>query len=229
MNKLQIRDMSLVGTVITHMHSNESIWKNNPLLSEEVTSLEEVYATVQTEGYHQIQRDAVGFTKVKNAQLALVSDLTYQLVQKVRPFARKTNNMVLLHAVDHSRSELRASKGKGIGKCQLVLDSALEYIKELAPYKVTKKSLDELQEAIDKYKPMEAQRNHVEDFRKTATININSLLSKAKEHLKNLDDLIPSLISEQDFVTTYFECKKVDKIASRKSKSDTEPPAMETK
>ncbi len=105
-----------------------------------------------------------------------------------------------------------------------MLDKAKEHLSDLGIYNVTQAQLDELQAAIDKYKPLVAQRNTVGDSRATATTNITTLMGQARIHLLNLDDLIPSQLSESDFISTYQQCKKITNSRTRKTKPP-EPPA----
>ena len=227
MNKQQSRQVTMMSTVIAHLESKPTVWQASPLIAEEFTSLKSVVNTILSEEYNQVQRNPKGLTKVKNGQLDFMCNLTVQLIAKIRPYARRTKNMVLLQAIDYSYTGLRRPKGaSSVSRCQLVLDKAKEHLSDLGIYNVSQAQLDELQAAIDKYKPLVAHRNTVGDARATATTNISTLMGQAKIHLLNLDDLIPSQLSESDFISTYKQCKKITNSRTRKTKPPEVPAAV---
>lgn len=211
----------MYNTVLANLDRNAAIWEENSLILAEVELFRNVAQTISNEGFKQTEKNPKGFTQDKDAQLELMCELTYELVIKIRPYARKIKNNVLLQAVDHSISDLKKGSAEAIiNRCQLIHDKGQEFLAALSAYQVTAEGLAEVKASIEKFKPMIAHRNSIGDERAAATQNLPLLFSQAREHLQSLDDLIESQVGNKDFVNSYFQSRRITSPGSSKKGSD---------
>lgn len=217
----------MYNTVIAQMDRTPAMWQENTLITYEISAFKNLVQTIANEGFKQTEKNPKGFTQDKDAQLEIMCGLTYQMLIKIRPYARKTKNNVLLQAVDHSMSDLKSGTTEAtINRCQLVHDKGIEFLAALSPYQVTTEGLTELKAAIEKFKPMIAQRNNIGDERAAATQNLPNLFAQAREHLQSLDDLVESMIADQDFINTYFQARRITNPGSKKGSDVNEGGAL---
>jgi hypothetical protein len=145
------------------------------------------------------------------------------LVLKLRGYAKVNKDNVLLVAVNYSESDLRTGPEQDlVTRCRLILARGREYQPKLTDYQVTKSTLSALQTAIDTFAPLSSQRDAVSKERTTATANIAALLDELRQRLDTLDDLIPGLVNNADFVATYKQSRLVSSGSPRKVKTEDE-------
>lgn len=196
--------------VLAHLDSKPAGWNTLPALAELVEQFRAFTNAMIQLGLTQSERNTMGYTLDKDAQLEDMCELTYQLLLKIRPYARKTKNNVLLQAVDYAPTSLRTgAESEIITRCQLIHNQATTHLAGLAAYMVTEAELNAVQAAIDTFKPLSGARDAISGERTTATANIPVMMNQAKETLASIDDLVEALVKDSPFVETYQQVRQV--------------------
>ncbi|QHT67260.1 hypothetical protein GXP67_11730 [Rhodocytophaga rosea] len=221
MNQKQLNVLTMCKAVLAHLDSKPAVWNGFSPLVSVVHNFRTSVLALHQQNMTQAERSTVGYTKDRNDQLNAMCDLAFNLLLKIRSYARITNNQVLLHAIDYSESHLRRGREtEVINRCQLIHDRGKEHLVALSDFVVTPDMLTQLQRAIDTFSPLSAKRDIILGERTTATANIPLLIENIRKELRTLDDLIAGLIADKDFVTTYGQVRQiVDRGAEAKQKS----------
>jgi hypothetical protein len=221
MNQKQINFVNMTQAVLTHTESKPEVWNTIPPVATAVQELRTHVQAILQEGYTQAERQTTGHTGQKNAQFESLCDAAYSLMLKIRAYAKRQQNQVLLQAVGYSKSELcRKPEADVINRCQAIHDRGQENLSKLADYQVTKDGLKKFQAAILAYKPLTAKRDLVSSERNTATANIVELLDKARMILDEMDDLMEGVVTDTTFVHTYQQTRKTFNRGGRSEKKE---------
>jgi uncharacterized coiled-coil protein SlyX len=122
---------------------------------------------------------------------------------------------VLLEKMRFSRSALDTlGINDLLTRSRLVLDACKANLPALTEYQVDQKTVDELQQRIDRTAQLYAQRDTVIDRRMEATARLQELFAQARKQLKTLDDLVEA------FVATYFNARRIHDLKGRKVKTE---------
>jgi hypothetical protein len=220
MTQKQLNTLTMCKAVLAHIDSKPAVWNNFAPIVAIVDNFRSTVEALSQQNMLQAERTTVGYTKDKDMQMTVMCNLTYQLLLKIRSYARIMNNQVLLYAINYSESQLqRGRETEVINRCQLIHDKGQEYLANLADFLVTPDLLSELQRAIDNFKPLSAKRDMVAGERITATANIPTLLKTVREELRKLDDLMAGLVTDKNFINTYTQVRY---IIDRGGKSEGE-------
>lgn len=210
MNQKQLNTLTMCKAVLAHLDSKPVVWNVFSPIVNVVHTFRSLVHDLHQQNMTQAERSTVGYTKDRNGQLQAMCDLAYNILLKIRSYARISNNQVLLHAIDYSESHLRRGREtEVINRCQLVHDKGQEYLTSLSDYMVTPQMLTQLQSAIHTFSPLSAKRDIILGERVTATANIPSLIENVRKELLTLDDLIAGLVTDKNFVTTYWQVRQI--------------------
>lgn len=210
MNQKQLNTLTMCKAVLAHLDSKPGVWNVFSPLASVVHNFRTLVHNLHQQNMTQAERSTVGYTKDRNGQLHAMCDLAFNILLKIRSYARISNNQVLLHAIDYSESHLRRGREtEVINRCQLIHDKGQEYLAALGDYMITPQMLTQLQSAIDTFSPLSAKRDIILGERVTATANIPALIESVRKELMTLDDLIAGLVTDRDFVTTYVQVRQI--------------------
>ena len=79
----------------------------------------------------------------------------------------------------------------------------------MADYKLSVEELDALEAAINGVAMLSGNRDAIIGKRKTATDGIPVLIDRIRTQLEMLDDLVPALVDDADFVQTYKNNRRI--------------------
>ncbi|MES2731347.1 MAG: hypothetical protein V4714_06350 [Bacteroidota bacterium] len=225
MNQKQIAMLAMSKTAFVHFDSQPSLWNIYPPLADVVNETRAFVDAFAQQGFTQAERVTIGHTSDKETQKKALLQLAFSLIMKIRPYAKKNGINVLLQAVDHSETALsRGAEAEIINRCQIIHDKGVEYLSKLTDHQVTTSGLDALQAAIYTFAPMTSQRNAIGKARTTTTANMETLLKNIRTGFELLDDLVPGLVANPDFVATYQQTRQVKTRNTPKDKTKAPTP-----
>ena len=210
--------------VLAHLDSKPALWNTLPPVASTVQAVRACVEAVTEQGFTQSERSTLGHTLDKEARKELMCNLAMGLVLKLRGYAKVNKDNVLLMAVNYSESDLRTGPEQDlVTRCRLILARGREYQPKLADYQVTKSTLSALQTAVEAFVPLSSKRDAVSKERTTATANIAALLDELRQRLDTLDDLVPGLVGNADFVATYRQSRLLSSGSPKKGKTEEKP------
>jgi hypothetical protein len=217
MNSKQLGYLTMSRRVLAHLDGKPALWNGLAPVADTVQAVRNLVQAVTEQGYTQSERTTTGYTLDKETRKEAMCSLAMSLVLKLRGYAKVNKDNVLLMAVNYSESDLRTGPEQDlVTRCRLILARGREYQPKLADYQVTKSTLSALQTAVDAFAPLSSQRDAVSKERTTATANIAALLDELRLRLDTLDDLIPGLVNNADFVATYRQSRLVGSLSPKK-------------
>jgi hypothetical protein len=222
MNQKQMDLLAMSKTVFVHFDDQPTLWNLHPPLFETVNETRAFVEALAQQGFTQAERVTNGHTTDKETQKKALLRLANMLILKMRPYAKKNGINVLLQAIDFSETALsKGGEADVINRCQIIHDKGLEYLPKLAAYQVTTIALDALQAAIDTFSPMTSQRNAIGKARTTVTANMEALVKNIRRGFELMDDLVPGLVGNPDFIATYQHARLAKNRKAPKDKTKT--------
>ena len=200
----------MADAVISGMDASEALWNETIPIADAVLKtkghLGELHGLVikQASGITQ------GATRILQSNLSAMVGLAMQVIQKLRPFAIATDKEDLLPRIDFSNFDIAHGKQiDALSKCTVVLNEGRKYQPEMADYKLSVEELDALEAAINGVAMLSGNRDAIIGKRKTATDGIPVLIDRIRTQLEMLDDLVPALVGDADFVQTYKNNRRI--------------------
>ncbi|WP_423148114.1 hypothetical protein [Rubrolithibacter danxiaensis] len=159
---------------------------------------------IENSGLNQLQNNPAGYTDQRELQRKKLTEMAYSLSLKLKAFAKVKQNPVLEKAVDFSKSDFNKMKEEAlVYTSQDILGLGFQHQAEAAAYQVSPQQLDELQTAINDFKPLTAQRDKVGDIRSVATKTLATLFKDARTNLGLLDTMVEGLSADKTFIGAY--------------------------
>ena len=227
MTQNQLNVLTMYDAVLEYLDENNGIWTAIVPIQEKVTELSGTVETIHSKSQDQQAKSPTGFTAAKNAAMDTMVQQAYKMALKVKGYAKKAGDAVLLQSVDYNLHDLEnGSEKEVINRCTIIVNAAQENLASLADYKVTTEAIAALATAINEAKPKTAQRDAVSGEKHSITLNIPSLFSQAREEVLDLDDLIKALIDDEqhDFINGYFGVRNINNRGERTKKDVPQPP-----
>jgi hypothetical protein len=210
MTQQQINSLNMFKAVTALLEKKSDVWSTRTPIVPVVLNLKSIVSGVELYMKSQFEKGTAGYTQQKDAKLDVLLKLVYKLSAKLRAYAKATENIVLLKAVDYSASSLESgTETEIISRCQTIAKKANEFLSQLTDYEVTPAELDFIDHAIKDVEPLASQRDAVASERKAATAGIPELIRKGKDQLDVLDDLIEGLIHDDNFIDSYFNARRI--------------------
>ena len=228
MTQRQINALHMYNAVLAYLDENIVIYMGIAPIVEQKTALAYTIDLIKTNSQNQQEKSPEGFTAAKNNAIETMINKAYKIALKVKSYAKKTGNAVLLKSVDFSMHDLESgSETEIINRCKIIANAADANIANLTNYKVVAQDVADLNTAITGAMPKAAQRDVVGSERHSITLNLPSLFSQAREQALDLDDLIEGLIDEesQEFIDGYFSVRRInDRRGGRSEKQEPQQP-----
>lgn len=228
MTQRQINLLAMYNAVLRYMDDHSDAWATITLIADKKSEMAESIAEISGKGIIQQQKNPKGYTSDKNAALETMTGLAYKIALRVKAFARKNRNAVLLQAVSYSQFALETGpETEMINRCALIAGAATDNLGSLSAYKVTADDIEALTDAIDAARPKSAERDAVGGERTAITGNLQQLFSEAREHATELDDLVEGLVDDPDFVESYFAVRRINDRRGGRSQQEKAPAPQE--
>lgn len=221
MNRRQLNYLGMYQSILSHFDKFPAAWNQSAPINPVIKHLRNIVANMLIQSNLQAQLVTMGYTKRKDAHMLQLLDQAYELSLKLRSYAKVNKDLVLLHAVAFSYSEVQ--KGAGhllLQRSRRLIQLARDHLAALSPYQVTAGGIAALEQLLAITEPMTPARNVIAGARKTATRTIPRLIDQAREQLSMLDDLVEAMVSDATFVRTYFNLRQVYERAGKRSKAE---------
>jgi len=221
MNIRQLNYLRMYQSVLSHLDKFPAAWNQFAPIRPVVERLRKITANMLTQSQLQAQLVTMGYTKRKDAHMSQLLEQTYELSLKLRVYAKVNKDLVLLHAVAFSYSEVQKGAGQLLlQRSRRLVQHARDHLAELAAYQVTEKEIAALEQLLTITESMTPARNVIAGARKTATSSIPGLIDQAREQLNMLDDMIEAMLSDAAFVSTYFNLRPVYEHVEKSAKAE---------
>jgi hypothetical protein len=208
MTQKQTNSLNMFLAVLKFLDDNNAGWNNSSIISNEVQDFRNTLQSIQEAAVGQQSADRIGYTKKKDQDLEKLVDLAYKLALRVKNYAVKINDPVLMQAVDFSKTGLLAGTEKeAVNRCLNIAAKAATVAGTASPdYKITPELITQVTDTAALITPETAERDVQHGMHANATSGLTALVSTAHTQLKQLDDLIEADADEDstDFVRKYF-------------------------
>ena len=202
--------MNMADTVIGFLDAFASVWSGIPSIADTVLKLKGHKSAIDGLAFEQASGVTKGATNLLQVSREAMTGLAVPVIQKLRPFAKVAGKADLLPLIDFSESELtQISHKDGLNRCKVVLEEGRKYQPEMADFGLSVEELDALEAAINGVAMLSGDRDGIIGARKTATQGIQDQIDKIRDQLEILDDLVPALVSDNTFVQTYKNNRRI--------------------
>ncbi|MDR3268367.1 MAG: hypothetical protein LBT83_04795 [Tannerella sp.] len=213
--------LNMSNAVLTHFDNNVPAWTGIRVVSNGVGKLRTTLTDITGTATKQGENNPVGHTAAKEHARDGLEGLVYLTALRVRSYAGIAGDDVLLEKMRFSRSALDIlGTNDLLTRSRLVLDACVAHLPALTDYQVDQKTIDDLQQRIDRTAQLYAQRDTVIDQRMEATARLQQLFTQARKELKILDDLVEGYVEDDAFVATYFNARRIHDLKGRKAKTE---------
>ena len=210
MEKDQINYMNMTDAVMSNFNSSKTLWENKAPISSAIQIIEACRIEISGKSFDQASIQTKGTTADVNAKIASLAEVSFGVVQRLRPYALASDNKVLYEQVDFAMSDLtQCSQLDTINRSKVVYAAATKHLADLAAYELTQEELDGFEAAIDGVALLSGNRDAMIGKRKTATDQIPVLIQRIRTQFDILDDLVPVLINDKTFVETYNNNRRI--------------------
>ncbi len=220
MNRLEKTYQDMVKNSLSFLNDTEKVWTKIEVIREDVAELLKIDKEIDEAA--KVQNDSTPEGKIaqKRQDMAALGKSFYRMGRNLCNLAKKTNNQVLLKAVDISESGFISGEEKElILRFRAVLAAARLYVTELVKYNVAASDLDALDTRLALIVSMPETISVANSQRKSATRTIKELNSEARIILDRLDDAIEGMINDDKYIENWFDVRKIKgrHVSSKKS------------
>jgi hypothetical protein len=199
--------------ILSHFDNHPDVWKGIEPIEESITYIRPRVAGMETAGRTQQEKDGAPLTTVKNAAMETMQRLAYKMAVRLKIYARRIGDGVLLQRVDFSKSEMDDGPEQTVfDRCVLIAEAAAaaQATPDAAVCKITLAAVAELNAAIEAVRPQTGQRDAQVAERVVATASIPNLKKEINRKLKELDDEVEGLVDDEAFAATYFITRRIN-------------------
>ena len=217
MNQDEINSLNMVDGTLVYLKKFTPEWQKEPVIIESVE-----YVTVRRDKIEDavreiLQKKTGGITDEQYEGLNKAIDIAYLMGKRIKLYAKKTGNLVLVKDVDFAKSALDDGKFNEItDRLWLIAKRGEENLAALAAFKVTAEDVKKLKDAIEDIKDKPAERKSLtgENVESTAAIKqwLKEILDKMND---DLDDEIEALCENVTFVDGYDAVRRTDNRRGR--------------
>ena len=210
MHRRQLNSIEMFDVIVALFTQEEALTSTIPQVSNQYALFKQEFDSLQQQMQLQMHFNTRGYTKDKAIKRQELVNLAAEIALKVKVYARLINDQILLASVDVVKTDLRDARDERmIIQCMIVHSRAGALSTELLEFKVTAEKLNQLQQMIDQYKNLGAERNRIAVQRATATQNAARHFEQTRQRLYLLDDLVRALVDDKSFVSRYSAARKI--------------------
>lgn len=208
----------MTGGVLTHFEKFPLVWKGEETVVEDHGVVLALYLKGKALMPKQAQT-LEGHTERKDELYADMVESALALATKMRVYARKNNDSILLNVVNYTKTSLiQGSQVDAENRCLLIAQKAGEKVADLAKVKVKQEEIDELKSTIEAYQKAPGERVQAGGERKNATSTLREIVNALREAFVALDDSVYSQIEgNEEFVSTYRLLRRIGKKGTGKT------------
>lgn len=216
MTQRQINEANMISGINTHFAERLAAWNTKPVIVQSVNTLKSTSDALDLKMKTQNDLSSLDLGGQKDYYKNSMCESGIQVVIRVRPYAKRTNNVELLKAIDFSETSIAQGSGAEVAKrCETIASKAAEVLVAAKDFGLTQANIDALKKAIADYDKYTDKKTTTTGNLSTATATIPTLIKAAKEELKILDDLVPALVTDKEFIDTYFQLRVVKHVGEK--------------
>ncbi|RYY92484.1 MAG: hypothetical protein EOO11_21225 [Chitinophagaceae bacterium] len=215
MKQRELNFQEMLANTLGHFDLHPDDWNGEAPVVARVNRLKTLYAALQKFG--GTQRRGSGSAAVKDAELDRAVSIAFPLATRLRSFARSISDPLLLAAADHNESDLRYGQQElRIGYMNDILDKAVLHARQLEAFKVRPDDIEALRNALQSAGALRRDSNDARSHIQVATSGIPATIDDCRAELEALDDDVPALLENDEFIQAYFVARRVtDRRATR--------------
>lgn len=138
MTQSHVNSLNMFRSVVALLESKPTEWSTLTPVVEVVNATKNILSQVDQTMKNQVAHNPVGYTQEKELRMEVMLKSSFKLASKLKAFAKRSNNQVLLAVVDHSATSVeRESETEVIKRCQNIAKKAAEFLPLLTEYMVT--------------------------------------------------------------------------------------------
>lgn len=200
----------MLRAVLHHMDGQPALWTGVAPIADEVEAVRNGLDAIEAAAEKQATNDPEGFTEEKTAARHRAAALLASLGNRAAPYARKVGDADLRRAVDHSETEWkRMAEADFFAEAAGTLDRLTRDLDRFAGYQIDRAAIDAARDAVEAARPLAARRDAARAHRTAATAALDDGYAPLVPSLDALDDLVPELISDAEFVAGYRTARRV--------------------
>ena len=201
----------MINTTLAHFDEHPGLWTDLRPLSTEVETLRTVRDRMDRAAGQKAASDTRGHTREKTAARDHAEALLTELSRKVRPYAKTAGDEPLLQAVDRSPTDWgRLPDADLVTEATDAIDRTEAVLPDLVDYEVSADDLAAARAAVARVPRLTETRDNVGADQTTAVADLDALYSDhALPALGRLDDLVPALVDDADFVAQYAVVRRI--------------------
>jgi hypothetical protein len=209
MNQKQIAQYGLSKAILEFMNNKKEVWMPWRLIVEIMAELEASNEAIKKNQETKSNTDSTGMTDQKNLALNDMVSIGFEVAQKLRLYAQKSQDMVLFKLVDYSESKFSTGPELELeNRCTMVLTQARANFEKLADYNFPKERLELLAKSIGTYIPLKPKRDVEEKKSVNDTSALAELMTSNKAVMDSLDDHVDTIIADKEFLNAYHAVRK---------------------
>lgn len=210
MKTREINFINMTDTVIAGFEAGQDAWSGKIPVENVLANIKAYRNEIKELAFDQAEAQTEGATQTFKNALKNMTDMSFNVILKLRPYAVTNNHPELITDIDFSKSELEQCKQmESLNRCKIILQRGLDNYEKMNGYELTREQLDELEAAINGVVLLLGNRDAIIGVRKTATEAIPVLIDKLRKELEIMDDLAPALIKDAKFVNTYNNNRRI--------------------
>lgn len=210
MNTNEKRFWDMLKNSISYGRKNEETWIGFPVIKTRFEATEVLELQISEKFLKQQQSNTEGHTISKRSEIDGLVKSIYRLSRSIAFFAKETNNMILLSAIDFAETDLKqASELDKFNHFKTIVKNGRDYLEQLSHYGVTTQLIVSLESSIASIEKLPSQVNLVSGEHKMATKALSQLIVDARKNLDMLDDAFEGMIHNATFLDGWFDARKI--------------------
>lgn len=196
--------LNMVQAVVANLRADYQYWAGEAEIVSEFGFLENELARANDYLVRVSGLGTTGYTSSKNNTLEAIVKATYKLCRRMCVLARRRNDVALYNFADHSENSLMVGNEKEVvSRCLAIVNKAETMVEALSAYKVTPDGLSEIRRLAGTYKEQLEARSTAKAGKSVTIQGVSEQIGSLTERLTLLDDLIESLVEDEEAIARY--------------------------
>lgn len=225
MKQSQVNYHNMGKAVYQVMGDFRPVWESKVHISAGCKRISDLITDIDQITKSQKTNNPKGHTAAIEQERTILEDQMYQIGSRLRAYAMTTNDVTLAAQVQFSRSSLdNLPLNKLLTLGRVIADACNTNMMALETYEVTQAEVETLQSAIRRTDHLNSHRDAVVDHRMENTSHLEELIERLRKELKIMDTLVDAYMIDEEFLTVYYNARRIHDIHGRKKQATNEPP-----
>jgi hypothetical protein len=126
----------MYNAVLQYLDEHADTWSDITPVTEKQAELRATVNSINNKSEEQQEKSTEGYTASKNAAMDTMVNLAYKMALKIKGYAKKAGDKVLLQSVDFSMSDLESGPvTEVINRCRIIAAAAQKNLASLPAIK----------------------------------------------------------------------------------------------